>query len=1126
MQSFKVNLRTIFFTVLAAFFSLQADAQYQINGDANQISCNCYQLTQDVGWSGGSVWNVNQIDLTNPFNYNFEVWLDCDEWGADGIAFVLQPVNVNQGGGSSSLGYGGIDPSLIVEIDTWPNDVTMADPPQDHIAIMQNGDSNHASANNLAGPVVASSTQNNIEDCAWHTIQIIWEPSLNTLAVFFDGVFRTSFTGNVINTIFGGNPNVYWGWTGGTGSESADQRFCNAILPDYTLTSTSTCVGDQINFADASLTSSGNISNYTWDFGDGTTGAGAPVSHTYNSAGNFDVTLSITTEGCSEDTIIPITIDPTPVVDLGPDLAICDGQSVQLNNPNTLGSGTYAWSPITDLSSASAPSPTSTTLVDRDYQLSFTSSNGCSGSDVVHVTVNPLPTANAGADQTMCEGDQIGLQASGGVSYSWSPIGSLNNALISNPIASPVATTVYTVTATDANNCTDADDITIDVVPAPVLDGGQNENICEGDAVQLNAIGIGTFLWTGTDLTDVNIANPVATPTTTITYYVSLIDANNCSSLDSVLVDVDPIPVANFADPVAVCDGNAVQFNDASTGTITTYNWDFGDGNLGSGPNPTHIYPSIGIYPVSLTTISANGCSAFTTGSAEVIVGPIPNFSIANGPDFCEREQLDITNNSNGPIVSYLWNFGNGTTSTDMVPEYDYPLYGDFTVTLTVGTADQCFNSLTEDISVNPIPSTNFSSTPACFGEATGFTDLSTIPEGTVDGWEWSFGDGSTIAYGQNPTHTYTNFGPFSVTLISQSDVGCRDTVQFGVYVNPTPVVDISANDGCLGDGAFFTNSTVPNDNTIAQWNWDFGDGINADVFEPIHTYSAYGNYTTQLTAVTDSGCVGISTTDLEIYPYPTAAFSFSEYEGCAPVLVNFADESTVPTNYSIGSYEWLFGDGTTASSISPNHTYTSPAIYDLSLIVTTAGGGCADTLTLPGAMSIYVTPTASFTYGPTDATMLDPRIRFNNTTVNGVDYDWDFGDGNFSTETDPMNSYPAEGDYLVTMLAINGICTATISQIVHIDPETFIYIPNSFTPNGDRLNDGFTAKGIGIEKFSMSIYDRWGKELFFSARIDSPWNGTYKGMDCPVEVYVYRVDIIDVKGENRSFCGSVNLVR
>ncbi|MGB1316696.1 MAG: PKD domain-containing protein, partial [Flavobacteriales bacterium] len=823
---------------------------------------------------------------------------------------------------------------------------------------------------------------------------------------------------------------------------------------------------------------------------------------------------------------IPITIDPTPVVDLGPDIDLCIGDNIQLNTPNTLGSGTYTWSPTTDLSNATAPSPTTNTVVDRNYGLTFVSNNGCSGSDMVQVTVNPLPTAVAGQDQTLCEGEEANLSASGGVTYSWTPDATLNDGTIANPIATPSTTTLYTVTAIDANNCVDTDEMTVNVVPAPNLDAGADANICEGDAVQLNAVGVGDFVWIGTDLSSNIIANPEATPTVTTTYYVELTDANACTSIDSLIIDVDPIPVADFPDPVAVCNGNAVQFNDNSTGTIVTYDWYFGDGTTGTGTNPTHIYPNIGTYTVTLTTTSANGCFATTTGTAEVIDGPIPVFTIANGPDYCEQETLEISNSSFGPIVTYLWDFGDGNTSTDVIPTYDYAAYGNYTVSLTVGTADQCFNTLTTDVVVHPRPVPNLSATLSCFGEETNFTDLSSIPQGTVVGWEWSFGDATPIEYSQNPAHTYTANGAFDVTLISQSDQGCRDTIVGSVHVNPTPEVSISAPDGCFGDQTAFTNSTVPNDGTINQWNWTFGDGAVGDQMEPTHIYNAYGGFAPELTATSDSGCVGLGRTDLEIYPYPTAEFSFSDNEGCTPIEIGFEDQSSIDPNYAIGSYQWSFGDGSTSNQVSPNHTYVLPGIYDIELVVTTQIGGCADTIIKEGAISIYVTPEASFTHRPTNATMLDPRIRFNNTTSNGVEYFWDFGDGNTSTEEDPRNSYPAEGDYLAMLTATNGVCTSTFTQNVHIDPETFIYIPNSFTPNEDRLNDGFTAKGIGIEDFSMIIYDRWGKELYYTARMEQPWDGKYKGKDCPQDSYVYRIDILDVRGEEKSFCGNVTLVR
>ncbi|MCF8463750.1 MAG: PKD domain-containing protein [Flavobacteriales bacterium] len=1126
MRDFKF-IFLLFSLLFSILFGTQAVAQYQINGDASQISCNCYQLTPDLPYMGGSVWNVNQINLTQPFDYNFEVWLDCSNWGADGIAFVLQPVNINQGGGSSSLGYGGITPSLVIELDTWPNDVTMMDPQEDHIAIMRNGDSNHGGVNNLAGPVVASSTLNNIEDCGWHTIRITWQPSLNTLAVFFDGVFRTSYTADIINTIFGGASQVYWGWTGGTGSESADQRFCNAILPSYTVSSSSTCAGDPITFQNSSQTSSGNITNFSWNFGDGSTGSGAPVTHTYAAAGTYNVTMTITTEGCTEDTVIPITIKPVPVVDLGVDKNLCIGSTVQLNNPNTLGTGTYVWSPGTALSSTSIASPISSATVNTNYTLTFIAANGCSDSDVIQVLVNPLPTANAGLDQTMCEGDQEVLQAAGGISYGWTPATSLSNAAVANPTASPNSTTTYTVTATDANNCTDTDDVTITVVPAPTLDAGQNENVCEGDVVQLNAIGTGTFLWTpATGLSSTSIANPIASPTVTTTYRVTVTDGNNCSSVDSVIVDVDPIPVADFSDPTPVCNGNAVQFNDNSTGTIVTYDWDFGDGTTGTGTNPTHVYPDLGTYTVTLTTTSANGCFDVVTGTAQVIDGPIPVFTLTNGPEFCEQEMLEVTNASFGPIVSYLWDFGDGSTSTAMIPNFAYSAYGGYTVTLTVGTADQCFNSITEDISVHPIPVPGFSSSPACFGETTNFTDLTTIPEGTVSSWEWDFGDGSNLGSGQTPSHSYTVFGEFMVQLVAESAIGCSDTLVQSVFVNPTPVVTIDAADVCLGEQVNFINTTIPSNNTIVQWNWDFGDGQSGNAFEPNYQYSDFGNFTAQLTAVSDSGCVGTSTTDVEVYPFPIPAFSTSDIEGCAPVSINFENQSTIDPNYTIGSFEWNFGDGATSISSSTNHVYNTTGIYDISLIVTTQGGGCADTLTIAGAMAIYVTPTASFNFSPTNATMLDPRVRFNNTTINGIDYEWNFGDGSVSFDQDPMNAFPAQGDYWVTLTAINGICSDTTVRKVNIDPETFIYIPNSFTPDNNRVNDGFIAKGIGIKKFEMTIFNKWGEELYFTASIDEPWDGTYQGKVVPQDTYVYFISIIDVKNESRVISGSVNVIR
>lgn len=1104
-----------------------AFAQYQINGDASQTSCNCFQLTPDAQAMSGSVWNTNQIDLNNPFDLNFEVWLGCNNGGADGIGFVLQPLGVNQGGGANALGYGGISPSLAVEIDIFSNGAATSDPPEDHIAIMQNGVADHGTANNLAGPVTASSSQNNIEDCQWHDVQITWDPAINSIAVYFDGVFRTSYTGNIINNIFGGNSNVFWGWTGGTGGISADQRFCNALNADFNIIATTACVGDAIQFEDASITSTGNITNYSWDFGDGNSGSGNPVSHSFSTSGTFDVELTITSEGCTETTVIPVDIDPTAVVDLGPDLNICTGETAQLNNPNTLGSGDYQWTPATDLSSAIAPSPTTSTTSTITYSLTYTSNNGCSDSDDITVNVSNGPTASAGQDVTICENDQTTLQASGGTSYSWSPTTGLDDPNIANPVASPLATTTYTVTVTDASNCSATDDVTVTVAPAPVVDAGVDEVICEGDNVQLNAIGVGTYSWTpATGLSSTTVNDPLASPTVSTMYYATITDGNNCSATDSVFVEVEAIPTADFPDPVPTCDGSPVQFNDNSSGPILTYSWDFGDGQFGAGTNPTHTYPAIGNYTVTLTVVSNNGCTSSTTGTAQVVDGPLPDFTVTNGLEVCVNEEIQITDNSSGQIVGYDWDFGDGFTTTDLLPTHSYATAGPFTITLQLTAPDNCASTQSVDILVNPNPQAAFNANQGCENQPTVFSDQSTVAAGFFNRWEWDFGDGVGSSTDEDPTYSYVGTGDFDVTLVVETAAGCTDTVTQQVSVNPTPDVQFTAGNSCIGDDVTIANNTTPNDNTIAQWDWTFGDGNTSSNVQPVHQYSGLGTFTIQLTATSDSGCIASASQDVEVYPYPTTGFSFSAFEGCAPFDVVFEDESTINPNYSIGSYEWSFGDGNTSTSGSPSNTYTSSGTFDVSLITTTQDGGCSDTLAYSDLVTVFLTPEASFYFDPENPTTLNPTIQFFNTTTDGAEYIWNFGDGNTSTAVNPENEYLEEGSYFITLIATNGICTSSASDSITINPETFIYIPNAFTPNGNELNDGFIPKGIGIIDFNMTIYDRWGNQLYYTATMDEPWNGLLDGREMPADVYVYRIDIVDILGEERCYRGSVTLVR
>lgn len=252
----------------------------------------------------GSIWNINKIDLSVPFDYHFNVFLGClDQDGADGIAFVLQPLGTSIGTSGEGIGIQGVSPSAAIVIDTYQN-YNRDDPSYDHISMNLNGDVNHNSTNNIAGPVTALDSSDNIEDCKWHVFRIVWDPASKLFSAFIDGKLRVSATVDLINTVFHGDPKVYWGFTGATGGYTNRQRFCTSLNATFTLPEDQvTCFPTPINFLDSS-TSFGKITKWMWDFGDGTKSAlEQPAPHVFPAPGDYIVKLNIMgNDGCVSDT--------------------------------------------------------------------------------------------------------------------------------------------------------------------------------------------------------------------------------------------------------------------------------------------------------------------------------------------------------------------------------------------------------------------------------------------------------------------------------------------------------------------------------------------------------------------------------------------------------------------------------------------------------------------------------------------------------------------------------------------------------------------------------------------------------------------------------------------------------
>ena len=246
---------------------------------------------------------------------------------------------------------------------------------------------------------------------------------------------------------------------------------------------------------------------------------------------------------CTNTDQVTITVNPLPIADAGVDQTICDGQSATIGGSPTGPAGaTYLWDNGASLSSTSVANPIATPTVTTTYSVTVTDGNSCSAIDQVTITVNPTPNVDAGADQVICNlgsviigGSPTSLTA--GATFLWDNAATLSNATVANPTASPTVTTTYTVTVTHPNLCTATDQMTVTVNPLPIADAGVDQDICIGSSTTIGGSPTGpagaTYVWdNGASLSSTSIANPIASPTVTTTYSVTVTDGNSCTAVD------------------------------------------------------------------------------------------------------------------------------------------------------------------------------------------------------------------------------------------------------------------------------------------------------------------------------------------------------------------------------------------------------------------------------------------------------------------------------------------------------------------------------------------------------------------------------------------------------------------
>ncbi len=546
------------------------------------------------------------------------------------------------------------------------------------------------------------------------------------------------------------------------------------------------------------------------------------------------ITLTLTTSGnvfgCPEaSATLSFSFTNPPTVNAGPDLNVCTNSgTVVLNGTVSAGSTTGIWT--TPGSGGFVPTNTTmntsyilsaSDLTQSNIKIKLTSTNNglCNAvSDSILVTIIQKPTVNAGADDTLCASAGI-VAISGTVSGSsstgvWSTLG---GGVFGNP---NLLVTTYSLSASDVNAgfiklilssaggaCPSvADTVTYVLLNAPIVSAGTSTTVCKNAVIQLNGNVSGftsTGIWSSTGTGSFSPSNtslgglyfPSSLDVSIGTLTLTLLSTNNkgCSaSSDKIVISFIPSPAASFTNSTA-CATQPINFSDNSTpgaGSLSTFNWDFGDGGTSISANTIHSFSFATTYTITHWVTSSNGCVDTVRKTITVFGLPIADFSI-KGP--CEDLQTQFSDGSSitpGNIVSWNWNFADGSKdTTNKNPKHVFTNPGIFNVNLTVGSSDGCVSSINKPVTIFPKPVADFavSSNPTLAQETVYFSDFST-PTGSITIWYWNFGDSITSG-DQNPSHFWNNAGNYTITLTVSDANGCTDTVSKDIMVTLLPQV-------------------------------------------------------------------------------------------------------------------------------------------------------------------------------------------------------------------------------------------------------------------------------------------------------------------------------------------------
>ena len=828
------------------------------------------------------------------------------------------------------------------------------------------------------------------------------------------------------------------------------------VLPNPTVNfkgidSGTSCPPKTVQFTDLSNPNiPGNVSYY-WDFGDGNTSTAQNPSHTYNLIGSYNVTLVVTNASGCQKSLVKfnyITLVAKPTADFNaPVTSACKAPATFSFVNASTNATSYLWD-FGDATTSTATSPSHTYTAPGTYTVKLIAYNaaGCTDTMVktAYITIADIHAAFTPSVTSVCAGVAVNFtnNSTGATTYSWN-FGDAGTSTATNPSHSYASGGTYTVRLI-ANNgsCADTTTQTITVNPKPVVNfTGSPLTACMPplDVTFTNTTtGATSYLWSYGDATTSTNANAthVHTYTSNGSFTVKLVatSANGCmdSLTRTAYVNITPATASITATPTTGCTPLTVAFTSTlnAPNVVSTFSWNYGDATPinTTTPNPTHTYTTSGTFTVTYTFVTTTGCTG--TATTTVIASPHPtaNFT-ANPTTICPNQTVTFTNTSTN-ATSYLWQFGDGGTSTATNPTHVYGDPGQYTVTL-IAYNGGCTDTMRFNYIIVNLPKANFTFAYSCTNRLT-VTFTNTSLGNDINSWD--FGDATPLSNAVSPTHTYAAYGTYNVRLtVTNTATGCTDDQVYPITVFAlTPNFTANPTTICAGGSTTFTNSSLGG----STYKWDFGDNTTsttgATTFN--HTYTGPGTYTVKLVVTDSRGCKD-SLTRLNYITVSGAIVDFlaTPTSGCAALTVNFTDQSSSPI--PITGRLWRFGDNTTlgGNNPTPTHTYYSAGQYSVTELVTDQNG-CTDSFKKTNYITV-TKPHAGFSSTDT-LVCAGQTVHFTNASTGNatLTYSWDFGDNTTSTATNPTHSYVGTGYFTVRLIVTDGGgCKDTLTRTNYI---------------------------------------------------------------------------------------------